>query len=33
MCCELSREKKAREKVNEKVKKDTGQEQKSLPGR
>lgn len=30
MCSELSREKKARGKVNEKVKKDTGQEQKSL---
>lgn len=32
MCSELSREKKAGEKVSEKVKKDTGQNQKSLAG-
>lgn len=32
MCSELSGEKQERGKVNEKVKKDAGQEQKSLPG-
>lgn len=32
MCSELSREKQERGKVNEKVEKDTGQEQKSFPG-
>lgn len=32
MCSELSREKEERGKVNEKVKKGTGQEQKPLPG-
>lgn len=32
MCSEFSREKKERGKVNEKMKKDSRQEQQSLPG-